>query len=120
MGVGRVVAGATHALGRAQRARARVALLLPCSWVAPGVCQRYGIAPSAAEAWEAGGGGAYSRKPDMAAVPAHLRAKGWSDAKAFAATQMLKNPNRCARGWRVMADAQHAAPASGCACRRDC
>jgi hypothetical protein len=29
----------------------------------------------------------------MSAVPAHLRAKGWSEAKAFAATMLRKNPN---------------------------
>ena len=27
------------------------------------------------------------------AIPAHLRAKGWSDARAFSATQLRKNPN---------------------------
>lgn len=28
-----------------------------------------------------------------AAIPAHLRSKGWSDARAFASTQLQKNPN---------------------------
>lgn len=45
------------------------------------------------EAWESQGGGKFSRKPDMSQVPAHIRAKGWSDAKAFAATMLRKNPN---------------------------
>lgn len=62
-------------------------------WVHPDVCTMYGIAGSAAEAWEANGGGKWSRKPDMSAVSAHLRAKGWSEAKAFAATMLRKNPN---------------------------
>jgi hypothetical protein len=31
--------------------------------------------------------------PASAAIPAHLKAKGWSDARAFAATQLLKSPN---------------------------
>lgn len=64
-----------------------------CRWVNPKICELYGIAGSAAEAWQAEGGGAFSRKPDMSAVPAHLRAKGWSEAKAFAATMLKKNPN---------------------------
>lgn len=29
----------------------------------------------------------------MSSVPAHLRVKGWSEAKAFAATMLRKNPN---------------------------
>lgn len=29
----------------------------------------------------------------MSTVPAHLRVKGWSEAKAFAATMLRKNPN---------------------------
>ncbi|KAF8063736.1 hypothetical protein HT031_003593 [Scenedesmus sp. PABB004] len=62
-------------------------------WVSPAMCELYGIAASAADAWAAGGGGAFTRKPDMAAVPAALKAQGWSDAKAFAATQLRKNPN---------------------------
>ncbi len=31
--------------------------------------------------------------PAPAAIPAHLRSKGWSDARAFAHTQLRKNPN---------------------------
>lgn len=62
-------------------------------WVCPKVCERYGIAGSSDEAWEANGGGKWSWKPDMSAVPAHLRGKGWSDAKAFAATMLRKSPN---------------------------
>jgi hypothetical protein len=31
--------------------------------------------------------------PAIAALPANLKAKGWSDARAFAATQLKKNPN---------------------------
>ncbi len=32
--------------------------------------------------------------PHPTAIPAHIKAKGWSDAKAHAATQLLKNPNQ--------------------------
>lgn len=32
-------------------------------------------------------------RPHPAAVPAHLRSKGWSDARAFSFTQLQKNPN---------------------------
>ena len=31
-------------------------------------------------------------------MPAALKAKGWSDARAFAHTQLLKNPNMCVWG----------------------
>jgi hypothetical protein len=33
-----------------------------CSWVCPKVCAMYGISDSQAEAWEANGGGKWSRK----------------------------------------------------------
>lgn len=33
-------------------------------WVSPAVCERYGVAGSAGEAWEAGGGGKFSFKID--------------------------------------------------------
>ncbi|KAG2492627.1 hypothetical protein HYH03_009043 [Edaphochlamys debaryana] len=62
-------------------------------WVAPDVVQRFGLAGSAAEAWEAGGGGQFKRKITKADVPAQFRSKGWSEARAFAAGQLHKNPN---------------------------
>lgn len=36
--------------------------VLHCSWVCPKVCERYGIAGSSNEAWEANGGGTWTRK----------------------------------------------------------
>ena len=63
------------------------------SWVNPAVRERYGIAENSSEAWEKNGGGAFTWKLDMSKVPAALRAKGWSNAKASAATMLLKNPN---------------------------
>ncbi|KXZ52316.1 hypothetical protein GPECTOR_10g948 [Gonium pectorale] len=62
-------------------------------WVAPDVIDKFGLASSADEAWAQGGGGAFKRKITKADVPEHLRAKGWSTAKAFAASQLHKNPN---------------------------
>ncbi|KAG2426374.1 hypothetical protein HYH02_014802 [Chlamydomonas schloesseri] len=62
-------------------------------WVAPDVCEKLGLASSAAEAWEQGGGGKFQRKISKSDVPSILKAKGWSDARAFAASQMRKNPN---------------------------
>ncbi|GFR43213.1 hypothetical protein Agub_g4256, partial [Astrephomene gubernaculifera] len=62
-------------------------------WVAPDVAEQLGLAGSAAEAWEQGGGGAFQRKIKKSDVPSHLKAKGWSDARAFAAGQLHKNPN---------------------------
>eukprot|EP00198_Chlamydomonas_reinhardtii_P007334 XP_001696670.1 predicted protein [Chlamydomonas reinhardtii] len=62
-------------------------------WVAPDVCQKLGLATSAAEAWEQGGGGKFQRKISKSDVPSNLKAKGWSDARAFAASQLRKNPN---------------------------
>ncbi|PNH04561.1 hypothetical protein TSOC_009254 [Tetrabaena socialis] len=62
-------------------------------WVQKDVAARHGICSSAAEAWEQGGGGSFSRKIRKADVPTELKAKGWSDARAFAAGQLRKNPN---------------------------
>ncbi|GLC71129.1 hypothetical protein PLESTF_001077600 [Pleodorina starrii] len=62
-------------------------------WVAPEVAAKFGVAATAAEAWEKGGGGKFQRKITKADIPAHLRSKGWSDARAFAAGQLQKNPN---------------------------
>lgn len=31
--------------------------------------------------------------PDLAAIPSGLKGRGWSDARAFAHTQLIKNPN---------------------------
>jgi Myb-like DNA-binding domain len=62
-------------------------------WVAPDIIEQYGLQGDADAAWEAEGGGAFSFKIDKRAIPAALRAKGWSDAKAFSATQLRKNPN---------------------------
>lgn len=62
-------------------------------WVNPAVCEQYGIANDADSAWELNGGGKFTFKIDRKAIPAHLKAKGWSDARAFAATQLRKNPN---------------------------
>ena len=63
------------------------------SWVAPDVCARFDIEASAAAAWDAHGGGKFTFKIDKAQIPASLKARGWSDARAFAATQLRKNPN---------------------------
>lgn len=84
-------------------------------WVNPSVREEFGIASNADEAWQSQGGGKFTRKIDKkgpthywlcfpsylattipcpAAIPAHIKAKGWSDAKAMAATQLLKNPNQ--------------------------
>ena len=65
----------------------------PPSWVAPDVCAQYGIEATADAAWEAGGGGAFSVRIDKSQIPASLKARGWSDARACAATQLRKNPN---------------------------
>ncbi|KAK9845913.1 hypothetical protein WJX81_005815 [Elliptochloris bilobata] len=62
-------------------------------WVDPEVCTQYGIAGTADEAWEQNGGGKFTFKIDRSAIPPALRGKGWSDARAFAATQLRKNPN---------------------------
>ncbi|KAL4438240.1 hypothetical protein ABPG77_010601 [Micractinium sp. CCAP 211/92] len=62
-------------------------------WVSPAVCERYGIPPDAGAAWEEGGGGKFSFKIDKKAIPAGLKGRGWSDARAFSHTQLLKNPN---------------------------
>ena len=89
-------------------------------WVCPAVCEQYGIARSADDAWESNGGGKFSFKIDKsgnsaatcvdhrhvifgsnpsmqfiyyAAIPAGLKSRGWSDARAFSSTQLKKNPN---------------------------
>jgi len=62
-------------------------------WVDPDVCERYGIAGSADEAWERHGGGKFTFKIDRSALPKEVRGKGYSDAKAFSITQLHKNPN---------------------------
>lgn len=62
-------------------------------WVKEEVCVRYGVAGDPDKAWEENGGGAFSFKISKADVPQHLKARGWSDARAFSSTQMLKNPN---------------------------
>ncbi|GIL77458.1 hypothetical protein Vretimale_2981 [Volvox reticuliferus] len=62
-------------------------------WVKQEVVERLRLASSAAEAWEQCGGGKFQRKINKADVPSHLKAKGWSDARAFAASQLHKNPN---------------------------
>lgn len=48
----------------------------------------------------------------MSAVPAHLRVKGWSEAKAFAATMLRKNPNTYFY--------RHVAPHEAQVCRGPC
>lgn len=62
-------------------------------WVSQRVAETYGIPGDAQLAWEQGGGGKFSYKNDKSALPAALKVRGWSDAKAFAATQLRKNPN---------------------------
>lgn len=62
-------------------------------WVSKEVCERYGIAGSADEAWEQNGGGKFSFKVDRSTLPKEVRGKGYSDAKAFSITQLHKNPN---------------------------
>nr|BBC28444.1 MYB-like DNA-binding protein [Yamagishiella unicocca] len=62
-------------------------------WVQADVAMKYGLASSAAEAWDLGGGGKFQHKIKKSDVPTNLKAKGWSDARAFAASQLHKNPN---------------------------
>lgn len=62
-------------------------------WASPAICQQYGIADCAANAWSEGGGGKFSFKIDKSAIPASLKAQGWSNARAFSATQLRQNPN---------------------------
>ncbi|KAK9808530.1 hypothetical protein WJX73_005273 [Symbiochloris irregularis] len=62
-------------------------------WVCPEICARYGVAGNAAEAWEQNGGGKFTFKIDRSAIPASLKSRGWSDARAFSSTQLQKNPN---------------------------
>lgn len=62
-------------------------------WVSQRVADAYDIPGDAQLAWEQGGGGKFTFKIDKSAVPAALKARGWSDAKAFSATQLRKNPN---------------------------
>ncbi|KAL4448427.1 hypothetical protein ABPG75_005646 [Micractinium tetrahymenae] len=79
--IGQDISGAVHTDGRY------------LGWVSPDVCERYGIPPDPDAAWEAGGGGKFSFKIDKKAIPAGLKGRGWSDARAFSHTQLLKNPN---------------------------
>lgn len=62
-------------------------------WVSAAICQQYGIADDAAAAWDQNGGGRFTCKIDKSAIPAHLKAQGWSNARAFSATQLRQNPN---------------------------
>ncbi|KAL3150540.1 hypothetical protein ABBQ32_000356 [Trebouxia sp. C0010 RCD-2024] len=62
-------------------------------WVCPAICQLYGIADCAASAWSEGGGGKFSFKINKSAIPASLKAQGYSNARAFSATQLTQNPN---------------------------
>lgn len=62
-------------------------------WVENGVRERCCIASCANAAWEQGGRGRFSQKMEKKSLPAHLKAKGWSDARVHAATQLKNNPN---------------------------
>mmetsp|Transcript_2890 Transcript_2890/g.7014 ORF Transcript_2890/g.7014 Transcript_2890/m.7014 type:complete len:278 (+) Transcript_2890:40-873(+) len=62
-------------------------------WLSEDIRSRYGIARNATQAWEENGGGKFKYKISKADVPTHLRSKGWSNARAFSSTLMLKNPN---------------------------
>ncbi|KAL0053359.1 hypothetical protein WJX82_004719 [Trebouxia sp. C0006] len=62
-------------------------------WVNAAVCQQCGIANNASDAWSQNGGGKFSFKIDKSAIPASLKAQGWSNARAFSATQLKQNPN---------------------------
>ncbi|DBA79207.1 TPA: hypothetical protein ACH3X1_009025 [Trebouxia sp. C0004] len=62
-------------------------------WVNAAVCQQCGIANSASDAWSQNAGGKFSFKVDKSAIPASLKAQGWSNARAFSATQLKQNPN---------------------------
>jgi len=69
--------------------------------VAPDVCKRFGIETTPEAAWQAFPGAAApsllfkgsKKKNEAKAVPPELRAKGWSGARAHAATQLRRNPN---------------------------
>jgi hypothetical protein len=74
------------------------------SWVAPDVCARFGIEPSAEAAWERrareeAGGASSSSSSSHASSSALAREKlklsqrGWSDARVLAATKLRANPN---------------------------
>ncbi|KAK9828638.1 hypothetical protein WJX72_001241 [[Myrmecia] bisecta] len=62
-------------------------------WVNPAICEKYALAANSEQAWEQNGGGKFTFKIDKSAIPASLKSKGWSDARAFSATQLQKNPN---------------------------
>jgi len=62
-------------------------------WVEEETCLRYGIAGDPDTAWNKNGGGKFTFKIKKSDIPSHLRSRGWSDARAFSATQMKKNPN---------------------------
>ncbi|QDZ20145.1 Myb-like domain-containing protein [Chloropicon primus] len=62
-------------------------------WVNEEVCERYGIAGDPDRAWNENGGGQFSFKIKKSDIPSHLRGRGWSDARAFSSTLLLKNPN---------------------------
>ncbi|GMH39675.1 hypothetical protein BSKO_07573 [Bryopsis sp. KO-2023] len=62
-------------------------------WVNPEICERYDIEQNADLAWEKNGGGKWTRKIDKNEIPSNLKAKGWSDARAYASTMLKKNPN---------------------------
>ena len=67
------------------------------SWVAPDVCARFGIEPSAEAAWERraseAGGPSSSSSSSSAREKLKLSARGWSEARALAATKLRENPN---------------------------
>lgn len=66
------------------------------SWVAPDVCARFGIEPTAEAAWErrAREAGASSSSAAASASREKLKSqRGWSEARALAATKLRANPN---------------------------
>ncbi|KAJ3121924.1 hypothetical protein HK098_003276 [Nowakowskiella sp. JEL0407] len=64
-------------------------------WLNPTIKEEFGIADSAAEAWDSNGGGQFSYKNPLGDLKvAGTKPKTWSSAK-FASSQMLhKNPNQ--------------------------
>ncbi|KAJ3281392.1 hypothetical protein HK104_011496 [Borealophlyctis nickersoniae] len=65
-------------------------------WLAPQLMERYGFEASAAEAWEANGGGTFSFKNplgEMKSAAGLKKPAGWSNAKWTSYLLLRKNPN---------------------------
>ena len=63
-------------------------------WISQRVMETYGLASSAAEAWESNGGGKYSFKLSSESISKAGKPQGWSDAKYVSYKMFKKNPNQ--------------------------